>query len=530
MVAMKLVLIYFTLCTMTLCSFGDGYRILGVFPYSAKSQNIVFEALMKGLAKRGHQVDVISHYPQTEPVKNYNVIINLEGSMENTMNNFTFQYIANINNDIIANIADFYGNRLCQFLGSEQIQTLIKNPPKDPPYNLIIIGAFGAHCYFGLGYVFNVPVVAISSSMEYPWVSHFIGNDENLAYVHNTFHIGIGRMSFIERLKNVISNYIAVRRFHKLTEKIQTDAMRTYLRPNIPNIREVERNIALTLVNSHHVLFGVKPIVPSLIQIGGLHVEAGNETLPAELKKWMDESSSGIVYFSFGSMILIETFPANQLREIFASIEKMSPVRVLIKIFNSTMLSQSIPSNVKIMPWMPQQAVLAHPNTKVFVTHGGLGGTQEALYYGVPMIGIPLFGDQFRNVQSFVEKQMGVKIDYKQLNGKTMGAALTALLHNPTYQEKAKYYSKLFRDNPIRPMDKAAFWIEYVIRNGANVLKSPALELSFLQLSLLDVYLTILFFIIITTFVLCWNLKMILQFLIRKYRHVAPANIVKKRE
>ena len=36
-------------------------------------------------------------------------------------------------------------------------------------------------------------------------------------------------------------------------------------------------------------------------------------------------------------------------------------------------------------------------------------------------------------------------------------------------------------------MDTATFWTEYVIRNG-NVLRSPAADLSWWQLELLDVY------------------------------------------
>lgn len=39
----------------------------------------------------------------------------------------------------------------------------------------------------------------------------------------------------------------------------------------------------------------------------------------------------------------------------------------------------------------------------------------------------------------------------------------------------------------MNAMDTAIFWIEYVIRNGANALKSPALDIPWWQLALIDI-------------------------------------------
>ena len=42
------------------------------------------------------------------------------------------------------------------------------------------------------------------------------------------------------------------------------------------------------------------------------------------------------------------------------------------------------PSNVKLSKWLPQEAILAHPNLKLFVTHGGQSSSQEALCHKKP--------------------------------------------------------------------------------------------------------------------------------------------------
>lgn len=57
--------------------------------------------------------------------------------------------------------------------------------------------------------------------------------------------------------------------------------------------------------------------------------------------------------------------------------------------------SIELPSNVHIFSWLPQNDILADPKTKLFITHSGLLSIQEATIHGVPMIGMPVFVDQY---------------------------------------------------------------------------------------------------------------------------------------
>lgn len=60
-------------------------------------------------------------------------------------------------------------------------------------------------------------------------------------------------------------------------------------------------------------------------------------------------------------------------------------------------------------------------------------GTQEAITFGVPMIGVPLFADQFNNIDSYVHKKIAVRLDLEELTVTKLDDALNKILNNPTY-------------------------------------------------------------------------------------------------
>uniref|UniRef100_A0A0K0FG91 glucuronosyltransferase n=1 Tax=Strongyloides venezuelensis TaxID=75913 RepID=A0A0K0FG91_STRVS len=53
--------------------------------------------------------------------------------------------------------------------------------------------------------------------------------------------------------------------------------------------------------------------------------------------------------------------------------------------------------NLVLTKWMPQSDLLNDERISLFVTHGGMGSTTELSFKGVPVISIPIIGDQMRN-------------------------------------------------------------------------------------------------------------------------------------
>lgn len=81
--------------------------------------------------------------------------------------------------------------------------------------------------------------------------------------------------------------------------------------------------------------------------------------------------------------------------------------------------------------------------------------------------------------------------------------------------------SFIFRDRPMATLDKAVYWVEYVIRHrGAHHLRSAAVDLTWYQYFSLDVYafisFSIIFFCFICSLIIKWIIKCNLGFLLRQ--------------
>jgi hypothetical protein len=65
----------------------------------------------------------------------------------------------------------------------------------------------------------------------------------------------------------------------------------------------------------------------------------------------------------------------------------------------------------KVLHWAPQRAILDHPCTSLFTTHCGASSTMEAVYHGVPVIAMPVNGDQLANGKRLEQAGLGFNVD-----------------------------------------------------------------------------------------------------------------------
>lgn len=132
-----------------------------------------------------------------------------------------------------------------------------------------------------------------------------------------------------------------------------------------------------------------KPHMPNTVGIGDLMTGQVVKPLPADLQKYIDDSSHGVILVSFGSFF---DYVPRDIAEKFCNVFRSLKYRFIWKL----KMSEHCPdvSNVKILPWIPQNDLLAAEKVRLFISHAGFNSLAESLYHAKPIIVFPIALDQ----------------------------------------------------------------------------------------------------------------------------------------
>ncbi|XP_062398811.1 UDP-glucuronosyltransferase 2C1-like [Sardina pilchardus] len=302
------------------------------------------------------------------------------------------------------------------------------------------------------------------------------------SYVPGTMVKLTDQMSFTERLINVAFYLAQDAIYYSVWRKYDEYYSEILGKPT--SFCELMGKADLWLMRTYWDFNYPHPILPNFKYVGGIHCKPA-KPLPKDMEEFVQSSGgNGIVVFTLGSMI------ANLTKEksnIIASALGQIPQKVLWRYKGER--PETLAPNTRLNEWIPQNDLLGHPKTRAFVTHGGTNGLYEAIYHGVPMVGIPLFGDQPDNMVHMKAKGAAVIMDYNTMQTKDLVDGLKSVINDPSYKASAMNLSKIHHDRPESPRDEAVFWIEHVMRNkGAKHLRVEAHNLTWYQYHSLDVF------------------------------------------
>lgn len=329
--------------------------------------------------------------------------------------------------------------------------------------------------YLKLPMVFNVRWINTGES-------HFTIAPSPISYIPMPGSELHDRMDFLGRFKNMLLYLHSMVEQHLIINPAYSELFQKHFPPGT-DLLSLQLAADIWLVRVDFVFEFPRPTMPNVVYIGGFQCQEASP-LPAEVEAFMQSSGEhGVVVMSLGT--LVSALPREVTEAIAAAFAEL-PQKVVWKFVGEK--PSTLGNNTMLAKWIPQNDLLGHPKTRAFVAHGGTNGMYEAIYHGVPVVGLPLLFDQFDNLHRLKVRGAARVVEAKSLTKADFLEALKDILEKPLYRDNIKHLSQLHRDQLTSPMDTAVFWTEYVIRNkGAAHLRAAGFTLPWYTYHSLDV-------------------------------------------
>ena len=222
-----------------------------------------------------------------------------------------------------------------------------------------------------------------------------------------------------------------------------------------------------------------------------------NKPLPTDLSKWIqDKEDNSVIYISMGSV-------ANTSHDLVVAFVNSTNSTTYSVLWSLNEFHQHFLNDMKldsnkyfISSWTPQATLLQHKSISMAILHGGSNGVHEALYYGVPLIVIPQFADQFDWAAMVEHSGVGVQLKPHQVTSQTIKKSIETI-ESGGYRERAQKMSQIMKR--AGGVDKAADLVEFYVNVGYDhLIPGPVkYKWSWIQYYNIDVHVTLLCIILI---------------------------------
>lgn len=262
------VIFHFTLLNLSNC-----FNILAVIPFPSKSHFKSFSTFFKNLALKGHNVTVLSYHPQKNSLPNYTDID--IGHLDIIMSKFEqFSYMSRIKTDrlamyrLVLDLADI-GYLSCEF-ALQSVNHFLK---EDNSFNVILIEDFCSECFWPLVQKYQCPVIQLAPHRFTAWSGKQHGVPLASVYVPNVYQPQEHKMSFFGRLENSVVNLFHILHHYVWVLPTQEQIAKRYVDVDETSFNNNHFNASLVLLNSHFLVSSPRPLVPNIIEVGGIHIE-----------------------------------------------------------------------------------------------------------------------------------------------------------------------------------------------------------------------------------------------------------------
>uniref|UniRef100_A0A5S6R2Z6 glucuronosyltransferase n=1 Tax=Trichuris muris TaxID=70415 RepID=A0A5S6R2Z6_TRIMR len=261
-------------------------------------------------------------------------------------------------------------------------------------------------------------------------------------------------MTFPERALNMIIQWVArtILRLPGTMYNREIHFLRHMFNWTIGSIDELSQADAL-FMNGEQFIDLPRPILHDVVYMGDPE-SSSTKDLSDEWHKLLNQSTNGIILFSLGSVVKAKWLEEKLKEELLNAFERFPEFTVVWKLDDTSFLERhNLPSHVHVFDWVPQRQLLNSRKVKLFITHAGYNSLLEVTLAGVPVILIPLFGDQPGNAARAVRHGLGLQLQVTGITADILEEKIKQVLSNERIATRAKAFSAMLRDK-IMPTDQ----------------------------------------------------------------------------
>ncbi|UMM33559.1 hypothetical protein L5515_006988 [Caenorhabditis briggsae] len=349
---------------------------------------------------------------------------------------------------------------------------------------------------FGLGLFEKLGIkktILVSSCTHFDFLLPHIGEPEDFSSVP-TLSSQVGdKMSMLEKWDNYRFAAETKSSLAKLFDA-ETVAYRRAFGAKILDWKELMASASLYFTNSIPCIDYPRATIQKTIPVGGITVDLEKirgEKLSEEWEEVLGRTTKTIL-ISFGSAVPSSEMPEAWKSGILATIKSMPNVTFIWKYESEDLEFAKSVENIHFSKWVPQTALLADPLLSGFMTHGGLGSTNELAHLGKPAVMVPIFGDQTRNANMLARHESVIVLHKKDLaDEEKIGKAIHSILYEEKYMKNAIRVAEMLKNQPTNPKETVVKYTEFVARFGPFPQMDPyARKLNYFQKTFLDIHLT----------------------------------------
>ncbi|XP_072289208.1 UDP-glucuronosyltransferase 3A1-like isoform X2 [Eucyclogobius newberryi] len=382
-----------------------------------------------------------------------------------------------------------------RLLGDEKMMTFLQKEH----YDVTVLDAFNP-CSFILARKLGVRYIAF-----YPGALNgplSIGLPSPVSYVPVFNSQLTDHMDLWARMKNLfyslqipVAQAFVWSRFQDVADK--------HLEQAPSGLDELHTGAELWAFNTDFSLEFPQPLMPFTVLVGGVLNKAA-KPLQQDLESWISNLKEPcFIVVTLGSMVSSVSVESliTELVAGFSSISQGVIWRYDTKQWPSHI---EIPPNVKIVDWLPLNDLLGHPKACLFITHGGQNSLLQAVYHAVPVLGIPLFGDQFDNVVKAEAKGLGVALKPTHITRDLLCSTIQTLIRDNRFKSSALSLSALHKSHPVPPAERFVLWVNHILQSGTGLhLKPVVLVQPWNERHQLEMLLLLLVLLVFLT--VCWS-------------------------